>query len=49
MSAAERIEFDAWRRADPAHERAYREMLDTWALTRAVPDHAAPAAAAGGA
>ena len=30
MSAAERIEFDAWRRADPAHERAYREMLDTW-------------------
>ena len=31
MSAAERIEFDAWRRADPAHERAYREMLDTWA------------------
>ena len=29
MSAAERIEFDAWRRADPAHERAYREMLDT--------------------
>lgn len=39
MSAAERSEFDAWRRADPAHERAYREMLDTWALTRAVPDH----------
>ena len=41
MSAAERIEFDAWRRADPAHERAYREMLDTWALTRAVPDSCA--------
>lgn len=39
MTAAERRQFDAWRQADAAHERAYQEMLQVWGLTQAVPDH----------
>lgn len=38
MTAGERRQFEAWRRADAAHERAYQEMLDVWRLTQAVPD-----------
>ncbi|WZB77196.1 FecR domain-containing protein [Achromobacter insuavis] len=38
MTAAERRQFDAWRQADAAHERAYQEMLQVWGLTQAVPD-----------
>lgn len=38
MTAGERRQFEAWRQADAAHERAYQEMLQVWGLTRAVPD-----------
>lgn len=39
MTAAERQEFEAWRRADAAHERAYQEMMAVWGVAKAVPDH----------
>ncbi|WPL79273.1 FecR domain-containing protein [Bordetella hinzii] len=38
MTADERRQFEAWRRADAAHERAYQEMLQVWDLAQAVPD-----------
>lgn len=38
MTAGERRQFEAWRQADAAHERAYQEMLQVWGLTQAVPD-----------
>lgn len=38
MTAAERQAFDAWRRADGAHESAYQEMLQVWRAAQAVPD-----------
>lgn len=38
MTAGERRQFEAWRQADAAHERAYQEMLQVWGLAQAVPD-----------
>ena len=38
MTAGERQQFQAWRQADTAHERAYQEMQQVWGLTQAVPD-----------
>lgn len=38
MTAAERQAFEAWRRADAAHERAYQEMMAVWGVAKAVPD-----------
>ncbi len=32
MTAGERRRFQAWRQADPAHERAYQEILQILSL-----------------
>ncbi|MFC4275364.1 FecR family protein [Achromobacter aloeverae] len=40
MTAGERLRFEAWLHADPAHAQAYREMQETWGIARATPDHA---------
>jgi len=38
MTPDERRAFEAWRRADPRHERAYGEMQQVWDVARATPD-----------
>ncbi len=39
MTSQERERFDAWRAADPQHERAYQQMLRVWDVAAATPDH----------
>ncbi|AUZ18557.1 hypothetical protein AL509_28810 [Achromobacter xylosoxidans] len=38
MTDGERRQFEAWRQADAAHERAYQQMQQVWRLTQRVPD-----------
>ncbi|OAE62312.1 hypothetical protein A7J67_10360 [Achromobacter xylosoxidans] len=39
MTSRERERFEAWRAADPQHERAYQQMLRVWDVAAATPDH----------